>query len=69
MNPDGSVSMPSDPNAVPSTDAGVQGDRYGRAPRAPKPRIDDERRSKSPGISNNFFETSTADFKKPYGSA
>jgi len=30
--------------------------------------IDDERRQKSPGIQNNFFDQSTADFKRPHGS-
>ena len=32
-----------------------------------KPRIDDDRRMKSPGLQNNFYETSTADFRRPHG--
>ena len=33
-----------------------------------EPPLDDERRQKSPGIQNNFFDKSTADFKRPHGS-
>jgi hypothetical protein len=36
---------------------------------APPPPISEERRSKSPGMRNNFYETSTADFKRPHGAA
>ena len=31
-----------------------------------RPPIDDERRSRSPGLQNNFFDVSTDDFKKPH---
>lgn len=31
------------------------------------PEIDDSRTSRSPGISTNFYDLSTADFKKPFG--
>ena len=32
-----------------------------------RPTIDEERRSRSPGLSNNFYEISTSDFRTPYG--
>ena len=38
-----------------------------QAPYRPPPPIDSERRNKSPGISNNFYDTPTTDFKRPYG--
>eukprot|EP00966_Prymnesium_polylepis_P312896 7230528-Prymnesium_polylepis.1 len=31
------------------------------------PAIDDERRSRSPGLRNNFYDVSQADFKRPHG--
>jgi hypothetical protein len=31
------------------------------------PMIDDERRNRSPGLQNNFYDKSQADFKRPYG--
>ena len=31
------------------------------------PPIDAERRNRSPGISNNFYDRSQADFKRPFG--
>jgi len=31
------------------------------------PEVDTNRGNKSPGISNNFYDLSTADFKKPHG--
>eukprot|EP00966_Prymnesium_polylepis_P143981 3324060-Prymnesium_polylepis.1 len=31
------------------------------------PAIDDDRRSRSPGLRNNFYEVSQADFKRPHG--
>ena len=34
----------------------------------PPPRIDEERRNRSPGLQHNFYDTSTSDFKRPYGS-
>ena len=34
------------------------------APRLP---IDDERRSRSPGLQNNFYDKSNHDFRRPYG--
>ena len=36
---------------------------------APRPPIDEDRRNRSPGLVNTFYETSTADFKRPYGSS
>ena len=33
------------------------------------PPIDGERRSRSPGLLNNFYETSLSDFKRPHGSS
>jgi hypothetical protein len=33
-----------------------------------QPTIDESTRMKSPGLRNNFFETPTSDFKRPYGS-
>eukprot|EP00966_Prymnesium_polylepis_P099266 2298906-Prymnesium_polylepis.1 len=36
-------------------------------PTSPPPPIDQERRNRSPGLKNNFYEISTADFKRPYG--
>ena len=36
-------------------------------PAAKPPPIDEERRNRSPGLQNNFYETSTADFKRPWG--
>merc|ERR1719182_1330914 len=40
----------------------------GAAGPAPEiPPIDADRRSRSPGLQNNFYETSTADFKRPHG--
>ena len=49
---------------------GATGTRGGAPspPMAPPP-IDQERRGRSPGIQNNFYEVSQADFKKPYGAA
>ena len=35
---------------------------------APLP-VDDDRRSRSPGLQHNFYDASTAEFKKPYGGA
>eukprot|EP00967_Tisochrysis_lutea_P154165 scaffold305711_cov27-Tisochrysis_lutea.AAC.2 len=32
-----------------------------------RPQIDEERRARSPGLSNNFYDANTSDFKKPYG--
>ena len=34
---------------------------------SPQPSIDEERRSRSPGMSRNFYDISTADFKRPHG--
>eukprot|EP00966_Prymnesium_polylepis_P176098 4076150-Prymnesium_polylepis.1 len=31
------------------------------------PAIDEDRRSRSPGLRNNFYEVSQADFKRPHG--
>ena len=45
--------------------AGMQAE--GAASLAPPPPIDDDRRSRSPGLQNNFYDTSTADFKRPHG--
>ena len=36
-------------------------------PAPPPPPIDEERRNRSPGMVNNFYDTSTADFKRPHG--
>ena len=33
----------------------------------PQRSVDEERRSRSPGLANNFYETPTADFKRPWG--
>mmetsp|Transcript_9028 Transcript_9028/g.21181 ORF Transcript_9028/g.21181 Transcript_9028/m.21181 type:complete len:342 (+) Transcript_9028:155-1180(+) len=44
--------------------------RIGGGPRPGKgeqPDIDDDRRNRSPGLQNNFYETPTSDFKRPYG--
>jgi len=35
--------------------------------RGKAPHIDSDRRDRSPGLQNNFFDTSTADFKRPHG--
>ena len=35
---------------------------------APPPQIDADRRSRSPGLQRNFYDTATTDFKRPYGS-
>ena len=43
-------------------DMGMGGEGGG----APPP-IDDERRNRSPGLQNNFYDVSTADFKRPHG--
>ena len=32
------------------------------------PPVDESRRNRSPGISNNFYDTSNADFRRPHGS-
>ena len=37
-----------------------------RAPSASRPTIDDERLNRSPGMTNNFYDSSTADFKQPF---
>ena len=39
----------------------------GEATSSPRPAIDEDRRNRSPGMQHNFYETSTADFKRPYG--
>ena len=44
---------------------GGQGGMGGGAP-APPP-IDADRRSRSPGLQHNFYETDISDFKRPYG--
>ena len=36
-------------------------------PAAAPPPIDAERRNRSPGLRNNFYDISTADFKRPHG--
>ena len=36
-------------------------------PRSKPRKINDERRARSPGIQNNFYDSSTSDFKRPYG--
>eukprot|EP00316_Scyphosphaera_apsteinii_P005721 CAMPEP_0119308284 /NCGR_PEP_ID=MMETSP1333-20130426/9903_1 /TAXON_ID=418940 /ORGANISM="Scyphosphaera apsteinii, Strain RCC1455" /LENGTH=271 /DNA_ID=CAMNT_0007312015 /DNA_START=38 /DNA_END=856 /DNA_ORIENTATION=+ len=33
------------------------------------PPVDEERRRRSPGLQNNFYDISTADFKRPYGAS
>jgi len=38
-------------------------------PAMPMPPIDDDRRNRSPGLQNNFYETPTSDFKRPYTGA
>eukprot|EP00618_Florenciella_parvula_P026482 CAMPEP_0119529154 /NCGR_PEP_ID=MMETSP1344-20130328/43203_1 /TAXON_ID=236787 /ORGANISM="Florenciella parvula, Strain CCMP2471" /LENGTH=200 /DNA_ID=CAMNT_0007568711 /DNA_START=115 /DNA_END=712 /DNA_ORIENTATION=- len=45
--------------------------RLGGGPRPGKgeqPDIDDDRRNRSPGLQNNFYDKPTSDFKRPYGS-
>ena len=39
------------------------------APPVAPPPVDQERRSLSPGIQNNFYDQAQADFKRPYGSS
>ena len=41
--------------------------QYAGGPTYAPPPIDAERRNRSPGISNNFYEVSQADFKRPHG--
>ena len=36
-------------------------------PRSAPPPIDEERRNRSPGLENNFYDKTQADFKRPYG--
>ena len=43
------------------------GAQLATGPAGMRPQIDDERRSRSPGLQNNFYDLSTADFKKPHG--
>ena len=35
---------------------------------SPNPPIDGDRRSRSPGLQNNFYDVPTSDFKRPFGS-
>ena len=42
------------------------GERAG-APAYARPPVDTDRRSRSPGLQNNFYDMSTADFKRPHG--
>lgn len=37
-------------------------------PASNRPPVDNSRQNQSPGIAQNFYETSTSDFKRPYGS-
>ena len=46
---------------------GMGGGGGGGGPTAPPPKLDEDRLNRSPGISKNFFDVSTADFKKPFG--
>ena len=39
----------------------------GEGTSSPRPAVDEDRRNRSPGLQQNFYETSTADFKRPYG--
>ena len=39
----------------------------GEGTSSPLPAVDEDRRNRSPGLQQNFYETSTADFKRPYG--
>ncbi|KAH8050083.1 hypothetical protein JL722_11618 [Aureococcus anophagefferens] len=39
----------------------------GEGTSSPQPAVDEDRRNRSPGLQQNFYETSTADFKRPYG--
>jgi len=39
----------------------------GGAARSPPPPVDADRKNRSPGISNNFYERTQADFKRPHG--
>ena len=40
--------------------------RRGPPANVPPPVVNDQRRARSPGIQNNFYEKSTADFKQPH---
>ena len=40
---------------------------YAGAPAYVQPPVDEGRRNRSPGIQNNFYEVSQADFKRPHG--
>ena len=44
----------------------AQGGAQFAGPSSPPPPIDNERQNRSPGISRNFFDTPTSDFKRPY---
>ncbi|KAH8085534.1 hypothetical protein JL720_7520 [Aureococcus anophagefferens] len=37
----------------------------GEGTSSPQPAVDEDRRNRSPGLQQNFYETSTADFKRP----
>lgn len=52
--------------AVSSPRSGLQQNVYD-APSSAAPPIDEERRQRSPGMVRNFYETPTADFKRPHG--
>jgi len=61
-------------NATPSYGAGREGEAFqaqggAAVPASAPPPIDAERRSRSPGLQNNFYDLPTADFKRPHGVA
>ena len=47
------------------SEGGPSGGEYGGG-YSPPPSIDEERRSRSPGLSRNFYDSPTSDFKRPY---
>ena len=49
--------------------SGARGGATGANGGASAPPIDQERRGRSPGIQNNFYDQAQADFKRPYGAS
>ena len=69
VGPDSSPEMPM-PGAEQAYEDFMDQDQNAGQPSyapAPPPPIDAERQSRSPGLQNNFYDTATADFKRPYG--
>ena len=61
------ISLPESVEQLAMPEAGAAQGGFVSASPQPAPPIDEERRGKSPGLQNNFYDISTADFKRPHG--